>query len=668
MKKILITFILVLLLVSFVSASITFETQPHSVYNLGDKINTIIVFSPNPEFNEVVSINLKCGDNKVQVYKEFLSLTEETKKSITIPLLKPLIGTLFGNCELGVYSGDNLEVSSENFKVSNLIKVETVNLKDSFTPGEEFTIQGSAIKENGENVEGVYSAVLDNNSFNGEVKNGDFNFVFLSPNDFFAGNHKLVLNVTEKNSAGEILNSGEKISFLSVPHVPNSIEIILDKNEVLPGSDLFGKVVLHDQTGESIPDEEVYIAIKNGAGEIIKKIITKTETNFIYSVEKNQIPATFQISFYSKDIISNSEFKVLENREVSSEIINRTLTLTNTGNVFYEGDLILQIGLDNVTIPLTLPVGESEIYIISAPDGDYDVVVGDLKRRISLSGNVVQVEKVSQSNSSFTIFIWAFVLIVLALGVYLVFKKGHRPHFFVRAKNKKNLKKISEVPKVVEDSQVFDSKKKIELSLSIVGTKQNATVGCISIKNYPEISSGKGNVKETFLEIESLVESNKGFVYQNGSFLFFIFAPAITKTFKNQKAGVLILQKVKKILDEHNKKFKQRIEFGISLNYGTIITKVEPKNIKFMSLGTLMIESKKFSGHSEGEIIVSEKLIHNMEEKVKGELVNVGSLKGYKLETLVDKDSHSTFLKGFIARQERDRAKEQEKQDKRDKN
>ncbi|PJC45384.1 hypothetical protein CO037_01705, partial [Candidatus Pacearchaeota archaeon CG_4_9_14_0_2_um_filter_30_8] len=179
MKKILITFILVLLLVSFVSASITFETQPHSVYNLGDKINTIIVFSPNPEFNEVVSINLKCGDNKVQVYKEFLSLTEETKKSITIPLLKPLIGTLFGNCELGVYSGDNLEVSSENFKVSNLIKVETVNLKDSFTPGEEFTIQGSAIKENGENVEGVYSAVLDNNSFNGEVKNGDFNFVFL---------------------------------------------------------------------------------------------------------------------------------------------------------------------------------------------------------------------------------------------------------------------------------------------------------------------------------------------------------------------------------------------------------------------------------------------------------------------------------------------------------
>jgi len=668
MKKILITFILVLFLVSFVSASITFETQPHSVYNLGDKINTIIVFSPNPEFNEVVSINLKCGDNKVQVYKEFLSLTEETKKSITIPLLKPLIGTLFGNCELGVYSGDNLEVSSENFKVSNLIKVETVNLKDSFTPGEEFTIQGSAIKENGENVEGVYSAVLDNNSFNGEVKNGDFNFVFLSPNDFFAGNHKLVLNVTEKNSAGEILNSGEKISFLSVPHVPNSIEIILDKNEVLPGSDLFGKVVLHDQTGESIPDEEVYIAIKNGAGEIIKKIITKTETNFIYSVEKNQIPATFQISFYSKDIISNSEFKVLENREVSSEIINRTLTLTNTGNVFYEGDLILQIGLDNVTIPLTLPVGESEIYIISAPDGDYDVVVGDLKRRISLSGNVVQVEKVSQSNSSFTIFIWAFVLIVLALGVYLVFKKGHRPHFFVRAKNKKNLKKISEVPKVVEDSQVFDSKKKIELSLSIVGTKQNATVGCISIKNYPEISSGKGNVKETFLEIESLVESNKGFVYQNGSFLFFIFAPAITKTFKNQKAGVLILQKVKKILDEHNKKFKQRIEFGISLNYGTIITKVEPKNIKFMSLGTLMIESKKFSGHSEGEIIVSEKLIHNMEEKVKGELVNVGSLKGYKLETLVDKDSHSTFLKGFIARQERDRAKEQEKQDKRDKN
>jgi len=121
---------------------------------------------------------------------------------------------------------------------------------------------------------------------------------------------------------------------------------------------------------------------------------------------------------------------------------------------------------------------------------------------------------------------------------------------------------------------------------------------------------------------------------------------------------VLISQQIKNILNEHNKKFKQRIEFGISVNYGTVITKIESNKIQFMSLGTLITTSKKLASFSLGKIIVSDKLLENMEEKIKGDLVQVGSLKGYKLENLVDKNSHSTFIKGFLARQERDKLKE----------
>ncbi|PIO01017.1 hypothetical protein COT60_02670 [Candidatus Pacearchaeota archaeon CG09_land_8_20_14_0_10_30_9] len=658
MKKILITLILGLFLVSFVSAGMSFSIQPHSVYNFGDKINTTLDISSNGEFNEIISINLKCGNGEVQVYKEFLSLSENLQKNVMVPVVKNFIGNLSGECKLDVFSGNKLEISSSLFKVSNSLKIEFLNWKDSFTPNEQIRIEGSAIKENGNNVDGTYFATIDDNNFSGEVNNGEFSISFKSPSDFLAGNHKFILKITEEEKNGEILNYGEKVTFLNVLQVPISIEVVLDKKDILPGEKLKGKVVLHDQTGESIPRVEVYVAVKNNNGEIIKKIISKTETPFEYLVEKNQSPSIFQVSAYSNDLINGADFNILENREISSEIINRTLTLTNTGNIFYEGDLILYIGLDNVSIPLSLPVGGYERYTLSAPDGDYDITVGSLKKRVSLSGNAIQVQKINQTEYSFTPFIWTFVLVVLAFGAYFIFKKWHKPHTFARSKKQKNVKKISEIRSVHESIPVFDSKKKVELSLSIVGTKQNATLGCISIKNYPEISSGQGNVKETFLRIEQIVEENKGFVYQNESYLFFILAPAITRTFKNQKVGVLISQQIKNILNEHNKKFKQRIEFGISVNYGTVITKIESNKIQFMSLGTLITTSKKLASFSLGKIIVSDKLLENMEEKIKGDLVQVGSLKGYKLENLVDKNSHSTFIKGFLARQERDKLKE----------
>ena len=79
-----------------------------------------------------------------------------------------------------------------------------------------------------------------------------------------------------------------------------------------------------------------------------------------------------------------------------------------------------------------------------------------------------------------------------------------------------------------------------------------------------------------------MIEAKKGFMYQNNENLFFILAPAKTKTFQNEQDGVELAEKIKKIFNEHNKIFKQKIEFGISLNYGTIITRQEPTGMKFM--------------------------------------------------------------------------------------
>ncbi len=80
-----------------------------------------------------------------------------------------------------------------------------------------------------------------------------------------------------------------------------------------------------------------------------------------------------------------------------------------------------------------------------------------------------------------------------------------------------------------------------------------------------------------------------------------------------------------------------------------------------MSLGTLMTSAKKFSNASDEEIIVSENFKENLKEKTKGESINVGNLKGYKLLGVVDKDKHSTFISGFLARQEKEKRLAEEK-------
>ncbi|MDP3966036.1 MAG: hypothetical protein Q8Q04_00720 [archaeon] len=674
-----------MLLVSVnVYASINFEVEPNTVYNLGDKSEITIRIVPEPSFNEVVSVYLVCKSNKVEVYKEFFSLAEETSKAITVPLVRSFIGNLSGECNFEVQAGSSVQAISNGFEISKLIRIEFLNWGDLFNPGGNVTISGSAIKENGVNVRGFYEMSIENNNgsitFSGEVINGLMNVFFEIPSNFYAGEHKIDLNVFDKGPNGEVLNSGRKVSFLTVRQVPTSIEIILDKESILPGESIRGKIILHDQTGESIMDEEAYIAIKYKDGEIINKVLSKTEETFSYETGTSTPPAILQISAYAGDVINSLEVEILVNKKIESEIVNSTLILTNIGNVFYEDVLVVEVGEDNVSIPLSLGVGESERYSISAPEGDYDVSVLGSKNRLSLSGRAVQVQKIGEG-FSFSSMIWLVALVILVLGAYLILKRNYKRKTYARRKTVRREVKVKEVSDVndisdIRDNEVskedwisrgvnsrekiFAPQKKAELSLSITGSKQSATMGCLFLRNYEEIKSGDGGIKETLDRIFRFVEDSKGVIYENKSYIFFILAPSVTKTFKNQKEGVIISQKIKEILVDHNRKFKQKIDYGISLNYGEIITKPERDKIKFMSLGTFMTSGKKLSSFSKGEILISEQMKANLEGDVKTEFVPAGGLKSYKLEGIIDRNNHSTFIKGFLARQERDKAKEKE--------
>ena len=664
-KKAAIVLVFGLFLLSFVSADMSFVVQPNPIYNIGDNVNTTIRINSGGTFNSLVSANLNCPGGSFEVYKEFLSFSGSIQKTIIVPLVLPLIGNLSGTCQIEIDSGGNPEVVSNNFVISKSVRVSLSNTNLTFSPGDGITFSATAVKDDGKNANGFYSAIVDNSTFTGTVSNGNFDFDYILSKDMVSGQHEVSINVYEKNSDGDVTNSGSKIYFFVVNQIPNNVEVYLDEKNVNPGSEITGKIILHDQTGKSISGKDAYVAVKDSSGKILEKIVTKTDENFSYSVPEGEAPQTFEISAYSENIINSAQFEIPEYKKINSEIGNSTLILTNVGNVFYNDTLIIQIGDENVSVPVSLGVGESQKYSITAPDGNYQVSVGDVQKTLTLSGNAVDVQKIGDS-FNFSAFAWIFLIIVLALGVYFLFKKTRKKKSVAKFSKLTNVKKIK--PEVLEEKTNYSSEvipfptgKKVELSLSIAGTKQDAVLGCISIKNYPEVSSGEGNVRETLSSIDKIIEGNKGLVYANGSYIFFIIAPSFTRTFKNQHEAVLIAEKIKEILSTHNKKFKKKIDFGLSLNYGSIITKVEKDSVKFMSLGTTMTSAKKLSNYSNGDVMISETFNQKLSEKVNASPVDVSGIKAYNLKGFVDKNRHSTFISGFLARQERDRAKAAEK-------
>ena len=237
----------------------------------------------------------------------------------------------------------------------------------------------------------------------------------------------------------------------------------------------------------------------------------------------------------------------------------------------------------------------------------------------------------------------------------MIFKKGYKKSFFGRPifmrKEKKPI--FSRAKK-----NLIKTENKAELALSLSGEKQKASIVCLKIKNFKEIEKNPSNVKETLEKIAEIAKENKAFVYENSDNLFFILAPLMTKTFNNEKKALELAQKIEKLLKEHNKLFRQRINFGISLNSGEIISKKEGDILKFVSFGNLIINAKKIASVSDSEIYLSEKMKENLMSYAKIEKHNKQGVDVYTVKEIKEKGEHKKFISDFLKRLEKKDSKE----------
>lgn len=662
MKNILILGLVFVLFISLASAEIILTQGPNELYNFGDVVSTKITIKTTTEVAGSFDMYLLCNGKEVNFFKNGIGLSagEEVKLNPTLVLNKVLIGEIKGICKMKAQFGEEY-IMTEDFKISDSLNVNLDLEETSFDPGQSILVMGGAVKENGKDVNGFLELSLVSGNSSGEIKletisNGFFEANLSFPSDMKAGEYVLKLSAYEKDSLGQITNHGIASSTIFINQVPTNLEIFLENEKVIPGENLRFKTILHDQTGESIVANSV-VTIKNKDDKILEQVEIACDEFLEYPILYNEAPEEWTVVAVADSLSNELIFEIEEKKDVEIEIINKTLIITNKGNVLYNDSVVVKIGNESLNLNVVLDVNGIEKYLLTAPDGEYEIKVmvegkDTLEHTAMLTGKVVSAKVTSEGIIKVIThpFVWIFIIIIFALVAFIFFKKGYRKSFIGYIKSRRKPKDFTTMNLSKSKNVSSSIKNKAELSLSIKGDKQSVSVVCLRIKNYKDLENKKENLGDILNEIIGLAESKKAVVYDNEENLFFILSPLKTKTFQNERNAIGLAKEISIKLGEHNKLAKQKIDFGISLNYGNIVAKQEEGIFKFMSMGTLITTAKKIASLSEGEVLLSEKMNEKVKVDVKTEKHIKSNLDVYTIKAIKDREANDKFISNFLNR------------------
>ncbi len=661
--------LLVFFFTPLVSADIIINRQPADIYNLGGIITIGVTLKATTETTGTFQMDLICNQNNTNFYKNgiFLAHGEEKNIDASLILSKSVIGENIGVCQIKAFLG-NVYALTNQFKISDTILVRSNFSQTTFNPNNNILIKGSAVKEDKSSANGFIDLSILNGkntvlTKQGTVNNGQFSINATLPEDMKAGDYVLRLSVYEKDSSGGITNIGALDQSIHVNQVPTSLEIVFQNTEVQPGTNLSVKGVLYDQTGVKI-GSTAFLTLKNSKDKIIDQVEVSTDKFFNFLVAYDEAPSTWKVFAISNKLNSESTFKILENEAASIDIINQKVLITNIGNVPYNRTVLVKIGNQSFNIDVYLGVGESGRWVLTAPNGKYNVqIVNDGKITgavVTLTGSGIDVKKAPSDVLSLVRFpaVWIFILLILGSVAFIFFRKNH-PENFVEYAGNPSLKKASEKAMIIPVSvNIYDPKSaRAEIALSIKGDKQDVSMIALKIKNMTMLKGSKDEgLSEILKKIFYIAIDSKAATYEDNNNIFFIFAPIRTKTFKNEETALKVAQRIKEILDQHNRLARQKIDFGISLNHGAIIAKQEPDRFKFMGMGNLMTQSKKIASMAQNELLMEEKITEKLRTSVKTEKHRRENVDVYSIKEMKNPEKHEKFLKGFMKRMERDKS------------
>jgi len=531
---------------------------------------------------------------------------------------------------------------------------------------------------------------VDHGMFVGKVVNGRFSVSFVLDKDTPSGDYRIDVLAYEENSFGDRTSEGLAMANLKISQVLTRIDIALDDIDFDPGEEFNFKPRLIDQAGFAI-DDDVSVIIQNEYESRLFEDIVKSEETITYKIPTNLSSGYYEIKASSGEIMEIKKFYVQEKAMVSFEIINNTLIVTNIGNIPYRKDIQVELGGISFVKKLNLGLGETHRFELTGYDGEYDVWVSDgetemTKTGVALTGKAINVKSLKQGILMLnTPIVWIFFIIILGAGILFLFRKVLKKKSFAypfrelgnkRFHRKHKVMKVDAQGKVVKEekpeeksSEKTETKKagkqekqeetekktpqnRAEQVLVLKGRKNRATVIALKVKNKISKFAKKSLAKS----IEHVYE-NKGAVYEQGDYIFIVFSPLMTHSFKNEVRAAKAAERMVLVLKEHNRKFQDKIEFGIGINSGNIISKFENKKLKFTALGNLIGPAKRLAVASKEQILVTKEAYDRGISEIKAQKKNIGKTEVYEVRKVIDKEKNKKFIEGFLKRMKDEKKK-----------
>src|SRR3989338_449483 len=643
------------LLINFASAEV-YVGQIDSFYHFSDDLNMTITISPVVKSNDFLDVKLLCltennsTSTSIDLYISPYSLEAGQERVIFIPfrLDRSLIGEVSGRCSISA-SYANEEGNSKSFEISKKLDVKAEGDRVSLNPGEIIKISGSALRLNGKSVDGFVEANIKeiNLSIFGTVNQGKFELNFSSPMNMKSGLYEVSIRAYEKDELGDVINEGySKIGF-GINQIVKKLEINFNENSATPGKDFVYKVFIYDQSEEMIKDSITVNLFDPNEKKIIEKLIESGEERS-FSFNLNSTPGYWTIRTQYRNIEADKIFQMQELQLASFELKNNTLFVKNMGNVPYTRSVEVLIGEESRVVPLDIPVGGSDRYKLSAPEGEYNIEVktGESEQDLGsalLTGNAIRVSDFgigSAIQDNYSIIIWILVLIVLGFVLY---------HFF-----RKTPKDFGKSPKLVK----FDGKSTQNLVNSTVmagsshsineGRRQKSEVISLKIKNLDQVESNeraKSLIDETLMQ----AKSQRAKIYSSGNYKIIIFAPLITGQEDNALLAVSIANNIKEKLNSYNSKSENKIKYGIGVNSGEMIVEKKEGTFKFTSIGSIVSLAKNISESSDSEVFISKNVYGKVVGKVKTEKHPGRDF--WIVKRVASRSQHEQFIDKFKERQ-----------------
>ena len=682
MKKGILALLIAFYLISVVSAEILI-TQPNTLYSVGDDFNITVALSQNQDVNDFLQASLVCPGKEIELLKNPVAVKLGVQKNIPleITLDKSLIGDSIGECTIKATYLNEVQ-SSQKFEISNFIQVISQINNSVLLPSETTTVSGTAKKANGQDLDGFVEASIEEIDFStsGTVSSGVFDFIITLPENTPASTYNLKIRAYEKN-LNEITNEGSSTNTIRVKQVVKKIDIAFDSPSIIPGNQQAYAPLLYDQSGSEV-SQELGVTIYNPSNTIIEKKLVKSGSTGVFETQQNFAPGYWKMEAKLNDLIVAKTFYVEELQNATFELANQTLTIHNVGNVPYTKPVEVGIGDVKEIKDLSLEVGETKTLKLLAPDGMYDIEVnnGEENRvlgKAMLTGNVVGVKEMKEfAGNNYPIGMWIILILILAYFVYKYYKKtrnnsyyGSTPRFSIPLKinPKQENKPIKLDLNSPPSSSLIENKPKItpKAGISLINTKssnivdngekQEVAIVALKIKNFSEVNDPDSNAADAIEKALLLAKSVRAKVYVSQDYKICIFSSSITKHPENFLLAVKIAKEMTDSLNNHNKKFAHKIDFGIAVSKGLMIIESKAGEFKFTSVGNTTILAKNAAEKSNQELLITEDLQRKVMANVKGDKIPGTNL--WKVNNIIDRSEHSNFISGFMQRQKRDSLK-----------